>query len=293
MTKAEIAVEGIIKRIANDPRLAYLVGPMTQAYRDLTDAYAEIKGLDPDMFRQSFETGLQVQRLPARKDTPAPKSERPQQKKEQKRMATPTVEIEVPAGFRQNAKGHLVPEHMISEVDKLVDDQVNEIATRWKELQEQIAKFKVGTFGDLHAILASINEQYQVKKGGEKGNVQLITFSGRYKLLVAVNEVIGLGPEIQACIEKMKECAAVWTEGAKAEAKVIVDEFLASDGKGNYSVSKLLQIRRFKFPDPDWQLALKAMDDALRVIGSKQYLRLYEKSQDGTYVAIPLDIAAL
>lgn len=200
---------------------------------------------------------------------------------------------EAPAGTRQNAKGHFVPEHMISDVEKLIDDRVNEIAEKWKALAVQISEFKVGTFGDIHAVLGTLNEQYQVKRGGEKGNVQLVSYSGRYKLLVAVNEVIGLGPEIQACIEKMKECAAVWTEGAKAEAKVIVEEFLASDGKGNYSVSKLLQIRRFKFPDPDWRLALKAMDDALRVVGSKQYLRLSERNEAGAYVAIPLDIAAL
>lgn len=202
-------------------------------------------------------------------------------------------EVAVPPGFRANSKGHLVPEHMISEVEKLIDDQVNEIATEWKALALQIGEFKVGTFGDIHAILGTINEEYKVKRGGEKGNVQLVSYSGRYKILIAVNDVIGLGPEVQACIEKMKECAAVWTEGAKAEAKVIVDEFLASDGKGNYSVSKLLQIRRFKFADPDWQLALKAMDDALRVIGSKQYLRLYERNSAGGYDGIPLDIAAL
>lgn len=204
-------------------------------------------------------------------------------------------DVTIPAGFRLNPKGHLVPEHMISEQEKLVDDQVREIAEAWKNLSKAIASFKQKTFGDLHALVGTLNEQYRVKKGGEKGNVQLLSFDAKFKLLVAVNDVIGLGPEIQPCVEKMRECATNWKEGAKPELVVLVDEFLATDGKGSFSVSKLLQIRRLLqgVGDDDWRLAMRALDDALRVIGSKQYLRLYERNERGAYVAIPLDIAAL
>ena len=199
----------------------------------------------------------------------------------------------IPEGFRQNGKGHLVPEHLISDLDKLMDDQVNEIAAKWKALSEAIAEFKVSTFGDVHALLGTIHEQYKVKKGGEKGNVQLLDFSGRFKLLIAVNEIIGVGPEFQSCLEKLQECAEIWKDGARPELKILVDELLATNGKGSISIGKLLQIRRYKFPNEDWQLAMKALDDALRVTGSKQYLRLYERNENGAYVAIPLDIAAL
>jgi hypothetical protein len=74
MTKSDLAVQSIIKRLGSDPRLAYLIGPTTLVYLELTDAYAELQGLDPHEFRRSFETALQVQTLPARKDIPAHKS---------------------------------------------------------------------------------------------------------------------------------------------------------------------------------------------------------------------------
>jgi hypothetical protein len=210
-------------------------------------------------------------------------------------MTQTRVAIEVPPGFRQNGKGHLVPEYMISDMEKLIDDQVCEIAAKWKVLSQALADFKTGTFGDIHALIGTVNEQYKVKKGGEKGNVQLLSYDADYKVLVAVNEIIALGPEIQPCVEKMRECTAVWKEGARTELKVIVDEFLATDGKGSFSISKLLQIRRLLqgVEDEDWRMAMKALDDALRVIGSKQYLRLYERNAAGAYIAIPLDIAAL
>jgi len=201
--------------------------------------------------------------------------------------------VEVPAGFRQNAKGHMVPEHLITPVDQMIDDLVMEIAAKWIDLSEAIAKFKENSFDDVHAVLATINEEYKVKKGGEKGNVQLFSYHGGYKLLVAVNDTIGCGPELQACLEKIKECADVWKDGAKPELKILVDELLATDGKGSVSISKLLQLRRYKFDIEEWRLAMKALSACLRPVGTKQYLRLYERTANGAYVAIPLDIAAL
>jgi hypothetical protein len=292
MTKAEHAVEAIIKRIGADPRLAYLIGPTTQAYLELTDAYAEIQGIDPELFRRNFEVALQVQVVPARKDIPARKSQ-PQPKKEQQRMTQPKVAIEVPEGFRENAKGHLVPQHLISQTDQVVDDLVTELAAKWVALSETIAEFKKTSFGDVHAVLGMINDEYKVKKGGEKGNVTLYSYNGGYKLLVAVNDTIGCGPELKASIEKIRECTDTWLEGAKPEAVVIINELLATNGKGDVSIGKLLQIRRYRFDNDDWRMAMKALDDALRVVGSKQYLRLYERVENSGYAAIPLDIAAL
>ena len=55
MTKAERAVKTMIKRIRDDGRIAYLIGPFSQAYDELTEAYAEMIGKDPDEFRAEFE----------------------------------------------------------------------------------------------------------------------------------------------------------------------------------------------------------------------------------------------
>ena len=67
MTKAEVAVTSMIKRIQEDPRVAYLVCPYSQTYEELTEAYAEMIGADPGAFRQEFESHLQFQKLPRRK----------------------------------------------------------------------------------------------------------------------------------------------------------------------------------------------------------------------------------
>ena len=297
MTKAELAVKSVIQRIGQDPRLAYLMGPMTQTYRELTDAYAEMVGQDPEVFRQNFETALQVQKLPARKDIPAHRSQSLKSsqtpKKEQYRMNANTVAVAVPPGFRQNAKGHMVPEGHIGQIDLMEDDFVAELAAKWKSQNEALREFKTTAFADVHALAATINEEFKVKKGGEKGNTQFFTFDGRYKLVVAVNEIIQFGPELQAAREKIVECVQGWSEGTRSELLTIINEIFSTDGQGGIIVGRILQIRRFKIESEDWNLAMKALDEAMRVVGSKQYLRLYERNHTGAYVAIPLAIAAL
>jgi hypothetical protein len=70
MTKSEQAVRTMIKRIRDDARVAYLIGPFSQAYDELTDAYAETIGKDPDEFRKEFEAILKFQKVPALGEEP-------------------------------------------------------------------------------------------------------------------------------------------------------------------------------------------------------------------------------
>jgi len=200
---------------------------------------------------------------------------------------------DIPAGYRQNAKGHLVPEELIKPVDSLTDDLVTRVATGWEQMHHTLSTFKRLTFDEVHAAIGLINEEYGVKRGGEKGNVQLFSYDGRYKLIVAVSETIAPGPELQAAQEKILECLNEFSVGASPELRAIVQEAFAADAQGGIRISRILQIKRYKIQNDDWTEAMRALDDALRVVGSKQYMRLYERDQAGAYRPIPLDIAAL
>jgi hypothetical protein len=204
-----------------------------------------------------------------------------------------TAATEIPKGFKKNSRGHLVPEEQIRPLDLLTDGFVTELADKWKVQNRILASFKTSAFGDVHALLATINEHYQVKKGGEKGNVQFFSFDGRFKVVVAVNEIIKFGPELQAAREKIVECVQGWSEGARPELMTIINEAFSTDGNGGIIVGRILQIRRYKIESEDWKLAMQALDDAMSVVGTKQYMRLYERNAAGAYIAIPLDIAAL
>lgn len=63
MTKSEKAVATVLKRLQADPRLAYIMGPFTQSYEELTEAYAETIGKDVEQFRLEFEKTLRFEKV--------------------------------------------------------------------------------------------------------------------------------------------------------------------------------------------------------------------------------------
>ena len=199
----------------------------------------------------------------------------------------------IPAGYRMNAKGDLIQEKTIRDSDIAIDEFVTEAAATWLALQGLIRDFKTKMFGDTQALLDMIAEKYQVERGGKKGNVQLYSYDGRFKLIVAVADNLACGPEVQVALQLISGCLLRWTEVSGVELKTIVQVAVAPDANGNLSVGRLLGLRRFKIADPQWNQAMAAIGDALLVVGSKQYIRLYERNEVGSYVAIPLDIAAL
>ncbi|MCD5362773.1 hypothetical protein [Chromobacterium aquaticum] len=58
------AVLQVLLRMQQDPRLAYLIGPGSEAWALLTEAQAEADGVEVEMFRRKFQKGLSYQRVP-------------------------------------------------------------------------------------------------------------------------------------------------------------------------------------------------------------------------------------
>jgi hypothetical protein len=56
----------------------------------------------------------------------------------------------------------------------------------------------------------------------------------------------------------------------------------------------VLGLRRLDIKDARWLKAMAAISEAVQVVGSKSYIRVYERIGDtDQYRAIPLDIAAV
>lgn len=61
MTKAEKAVDSVLRLIMKDPRVAWYIGPFSRTYEDVTDAYAEMIGEDPAKVRKELERTLKTE----------------------------------------------------------------------------------------------------------------------------------------------------------------------------------------------------------------------------------------
>lgn len=201
------------------------------------------------------------------------------------------LQANIPAGHRVNAAGHLVPEELIAPVDKLRDDVVRDIIAKAIEQRNQLAAFKLQSMQKITDFCDLSAQEYGVEWGGTKGNVTMMSFDGRYKLIRAVGEHRVFDERIQAAKKLIDECISKWSEGAKSELKALVEHAFRVNKQGRIDVNQVLSLRQISIDDADWKSAMDAIADAIQITGTSQYLRLYERQPDGRYVQIPLDSA--
>ncbi|MBA5605858.1 DUF3164 family protein [Duganella sp. FT3S] len=200
--------------------------------------------------------------------------------------------LDVPAGFRKNAQGHLIPESTIKPIDLTRDALVQELIAAAKASSQQLAEFKARVFGDVAAFVQMSAEEYDAVVGGKKGNVTLVSFDGRYKVNVASADNICFDERLQAAKALIDECIADWSKDSGPEIKVLVQQAFDADKEGNISTGRVLGLRRLDIKDERWQRAMTAIGESVQVIGSKQYVRFYERVGDsGEYAPISLDVA--
>lgn len=200
--------------------------------------------------------------------------------------------VTTPAGFREDAKGRLVPESQINPIDIARDHLVQEIVGRAVTLRDQVRAFKGRTFDDIAAFVQLSAEQYGAKLGGNKGNVTLFSYDGRYKVLRAIQERLAFDERLQAAKALIDDCIRDWSQGSRPEIMVLVNDAFQVDREGNINTGRVLSLRRLDIKDNKWRQAMQAIGDAVQVADSKAYIRIYERNEKtGEYQPIPLDVA--
>lgn len=199
-----------------------------------------------------------------------------------------------PDGYKMDAQGRLVPISLIRPIDLARDELVQEIVHKAQVLAGQIAVLKTGFFSDIAAFVALSAEQYDVRIGGEKGNVSLVSFDGRFKVQRAIQETLVFDERLQAAKALIDACLQRWSQGAQPEIKVLINDAFQVDKSGNINTGRVLGLRRLDINDDEWMRAMKAIGEALQVSGSRSYVRVYERIGDSDkYQPISLDMAGV
>lgn len=194
--------------------------------------------------------------------------------------------------YWRDAKGNLTPAELVKEIDKARDALVYEWVERGRDLSKAISHFKEGIFGDVQAFIELSAEKYGAKVGGNKGNVTLFSYDGKYKIQRAINESLQFDERIQAAKVLIDECLNEWSEGSRPELKALIERAFNVDKEGNLNTSRILGLRRVEIQDSRWQNAMQAISESVQVVSSKAYVRLYERAgETDQYVPIALDVA--
>jgi hypothetical protein len=200
----------------------------------------------------------------------------------------------IPAGYRKDAQGRLVPESMIAPIDKTRDELVIDLIEKANVTRQMLANFTAFAMRESETFVNLSAELYDVKLGGKKGNVTLFSFDGRYKVQIAVAENIQFDERLQAAKALIDSCINEWAQNSRDEIKVLVQDAFQTDKEGKISTGRVLGLRRLNITDDQWQRAMKAIGESVQIVGSKEYIRFYERvGASDKYEAISLDIASL
>lgn len=198
----------------------------------------------------------------------------------------------IPDGYKVNAQGHLVPVSTIKPIDLLRDQTVNTIAAKAQDLFKALAEFKSSTFSDLEAFVATSAAQYGVEVGGDKGNLTLHSYDGRYKIVRSVADLIRFDEQLIAAKKLVDDCLSDWTDESRDELRALVNQAFQVNATGSVRTSEVLRLLRIDIKDPRWITAMEAVRNSIQVMGTKPYVRIYERIK-GTdeYTPITLDLA--
>lgn len=202
----------------------------------------------------------------------------------------------VPKGYWEAADGSLIPESKVSDVDKARDKLVKKLCADAKKIQATMAAYKGQAMVDIADFVQMSADQYNVVLRGAagKGNVTLVSYDGRFKVVRAMAEKIAFDERLQVAKAKVDECIHRWAKGANKNLQVLVNKAFETDKEGNVSAGRILSLRSYQIDDPDWRLAMDAIADSMRVSASKSYVRFYERDDaTGEYRAINLDLAGV
>jgi hypothetical protein len=205
-------------------------------------------------------------------------------------VITPTI----PPGYWQDASGNLVPDSKVKDVDKVRHQLVVTLCQQAQVLRDQLAAFKMGGMADVAAYVSMSMEMYGVKTGGNKGNVTLTSYDGKYKLVRQMADRIVFGPELMAAKALIDECVHKWAQGANDNIKALVNHAFQTDKEGKINTGRVLGLRRLEITDAKWKQAMQAIADSMQTASTTPYIRFYVRNDTTqNYTAISLDMAGV
>jgi hypothetical protein len=207
---------------------------------------------------------------------------------------------EQPKEMMINSQGHHVPIDLVKPEDIMKHEVAVRMVAKAKEVQALMAELKELTFSEVFAAKALIMEKYNAKVGGQKGNITIGSYDGKQAVKISVQEQIHFGPELEAAKSLIDECIEEWSEGGNQNIRALVEHAFQVNKEGSIDTGRVLGLRGVNMKsdtgevDPNWERAMEAIADAVKVKSTASYARFYEENPlSGKLETISLDFAKL
>jgi hypothetical protein len=204
------------------------------------------------------------------------------------------TERSIQLGYWEDANGNLVPETKVKQIDQLRNQVVKHLCRMAEEQSKALSQFKINSMMEVASFCALSLDQYGVKSGGEKGNITLVSYDGKYKIVRQMQEKITFGEQLMAAKSLIDECVHLWSMGSNDNIKALVNHAFQTDKEGKINTGRVLSLRRLDITDPKWKNAMSAIADSMQTASTKPYIRFYKRNDTTLeYMPIVLDVAAI
>ena len=200
-------------------------------------------------------------------------------------------------GFWQNKEGSFIHKDMIPVDKQLEDEVVEELILKAKEVQKSLKEFKKFAYEKCYDFIDLLRQNYNLDKleNSKTGSVSLKSFNGTKEVQIQVAKQISFDNKLALAKEKIDEYLDEKTENADAEIRTLITR--AFDVKnGKVDAKMVLSLKQYPIRNPKWLEAMKMIDEAVEIVGTKSYIRFREREDeriDGALKMITLDIAGL
>lgn len=181
-----------------------------------------------------------------------------------------------------DAQGRWVPEALIKPGDLLRHNLVLELVARAREKATLDAKYEAGMHEDVTAFVQLQAEKYGAKLGGQKGNVTLTSFDGRYRIVRQVADFLTFDERLTIAKALVDECIREWAAHAGDKIRALVEHAFQVDRSGRVNTERVLSLRKLDIDDDRWKAAMTAITDSVQVASSRSYVRVYERVEGTT-----------
>jgi len=183
---------------------------------------------------------------------------------------------------------------MVRADDKMKHELVYDILSTVHEKREMLRDFKKETLKDIDTYMEILRDEYHLDpmKHNKKGNITLESFDGLRKVQISVATHIGFDEKLTFAKEKFDLYFKEITKEASGDLKTLIMKVFEVDKKGNVNAKQILSLKSYDIEHPLWLEAMAIIDDAIEVVGSKSYIRFYErKSVEDKWENLSLNIA--
>jgi hypothetical protein len=197
-------------------------------------------------------------------------------------------------GFVANKEGQWVHPDLVPADKKLEDELVGKLITGAHRVHEVVKEFKNNSFEECYGYVELLRQNYNLDRmeKSSSGSVTLKSYDGSQEVIISVQKIISFDQKLSLAKEKIDEYLEMKTKNSDAEIRTIITRAFDIKG-GKVDTKQILSLKQYEITHPKWIEAMKMIDDATEIAGTKSYIRFRERDEAGEMKTIILDFAAI